>query len=134
MASLRAFVRGLPDEDFYVSEDAAMEALGAHRPFNVIDMVTGWKADLIVRKNRPFSVAEFQGRERAAVLGVDVYVASAEDVVLTKLEWASRGGGSERQLRDVRGILAARGDLDQDHLAEWAGQLGVEDLLATVRS
>lgn len=116
MASLRVFVRALPEEDFYVSEDAAMEALGARRQFNVIDMVTGWKADLIVRKNRSFSVSEFQRRERATVLGVDVYIASAEDVVLTKLEWASVDGGSERQLRDVRGILAAHGDLDQDYL------------------
>jgi hypothetical protein len=37
---------------------------------------------------------------------VTVNIAPAEDVVLAKLEWGAKGGGSERQLRDVR-ILSA---------------------------
>ena len=95
--------------------------------FNVIDLVTGWKADLIVKKARPFSTREFARRRFASVLGVELRIASAEDTVLTKLEWALKGGGSERQLADVRGILAARGaDLDVAYLEAGIAELRLQ--------
>jgi hypothetical protein len=40
------------------------------------------------------------------LLGVAIHVATAEDTVLAKLEWAKLGE-SERQLADVRGKTAA---------------------------
>jgi hypothetical protein len=39
--------------------------------------------------------------------GVSLFVASAEDVILSKVEW-SKLGGSQRQLEDVVAILRAR--------------------------
>jgi hypothetical protein len=71
---------------------------------------------------------------RSRILGAHVFVATAEDTILAKLEWAQRGE-SERQLRDVAGILAMRGpDLDRVYLERWAAELGVEALLARVRT
>ena len=68
-------------------------------------------------------------REKARVLGVGIFVATAEDAILSKLEWA-RMGASERQLEDARGIIAVRREaLDRAYLATWAVDLGVEDLL-----
>ena len=43
----------LPAHWYYA--DAAIEALRRRGQFNVIDMASAWKADLIVRKARPFS-------------------------------------------------------------------------------
>jgi hypothetical protein len=125
----------LPDDDFYVSESAALDAVRSQRQFNVIDMQTGWKADLIIKKRRPFSRLEFDRRVKVALMGVEVWVASAEDTVLSKLEWAS-AAGSERQIRDAAGIVQVRGDgLDVAYLREWAAELGVstvlEELLAS---
>jgi hypothetical protein len=41
---------------------------------------------------------------------------------------------SERQWRDVLGILRAQGDrLDNDRLTRWADRLGVSDLLTRAR-
>lgn len=60
-------------------------------------------------------------------------MASPEDVVLSKLEWARRGGGSERQLRDVRGVLAVRqGALDVGYIERWLDVLGVRELWGQV--
>jgi hypothetical protein len=57
---------------------------------------------------------------------VKVFVASAEDTILAKLEWA-RLGESERQLRDVTGILEMQGDrIDRAYVERWARELGVE--------
>ncbi len=53
------------------------------------------------------------------------------DVVVRKLEWFRRGGEtSERQWRDVVGVLRAQGArLDRTELGTWAERLGVADLL-----
>ena len=123
-----------PEDDFYVSESAVLEAVRSRRQFNIIDMESGWKADLIVRKARPFSAVEFGRRVRASVMGVDVWVASAEDVVLSKLEWAKESG-SERQLGDARGVVQVQGDeLDRNYLEHWADRLGVSDSLQSILS
>lgn len=78
-------------------------------------------------ENRPYSVEEFRRRKPERILGVDVFVATPEDTVLTKLEWAAMSG-SERQLRDVTGILdVKREDLDRAYIERWAQELDVLD-------
>jgi hypothetical protein len=126
--ALESLVSSASAAGYYVDADRAREALQRRRQFNVIDPASGWKADLIIRKERPFSREEFQRRGRAVILGTTVFVASAEDTVLSKLEWAARSD-SDRQLSDARGIVSARGTtLDRDYLERWAGELGVLDL------
>src|SRR5437763_9550117 len=60
--SLRRFLSELPPADYYVDADTAVEAVRRRGQFNVIDMASAWKADLIVRKARPFSVEEMRRR------------------------------------------------------------------------
>src|SRR5262249_11244741 len=50
---LDRFLSALGDS-YYVSQEAAREALSRRSMFNIIDLDTGWKADLIIRKDRPF--------------------------------------------------------------------------------
>lgn len=127
-SALRALVRSLPEERFYASEDAAMEALRYESQFNVIDMVTGWKVDLIPRKRRAFSEAEFARRSRLDVMGVSTYVASVEDVIVAKLEWA-KAGGSERQLEDVRELVRLeRARLDRSYVEQWVQRLDLREM------
>jgi len=115
--------------DYYVSRDAAWEALKDRTAFNVIDIKTGWKADLRVRGARPFSVTEFDRRRKATILDTEVWVLSPEDVILSKLEWAKQNE-SQRQIQDVLGVLQLRhGSLDEEYLRKWADVLGVQDLL-----
>ena len=88
------------------------------------------KIDLIIRKNRPFSETEFARREAANILGVDTYVASAEDIILAKLEWA-KDSASERQLRDIEGIIEIKADqLDRAYLSIRADRLGLASSLS----
>jgi hypothetical protein len=54
-----------------------------------------------------------------------VFVASAEDTLIAKLEWASLSQ-SERQLEDAAGIVRTQGaDLDSDYVTTWASKLGL---------
>jgi len=59
-------------------------------------------------------------------------VATAEDIVLHKLHWYKIGGEvSERQFRDVLGVLKVQGDdLDREYLDRWAEALGLRELTA----
>ena len=124
-----ALLARLPGDDYYVCESAAFDAVRTQRQFNVIDLSTGWKADLIVRKRRPFSRVEFERRQRVEILGVPVWVASAEDTILSKLEWAE-AGGSARQVQDARGVMEVCGAaLDVGYLRTWAVELGVAERL-----
>lgn len=127
-ATLRAFVASIPQDRAYVDLHTALEALRDRDMFNVIDMETGWKADLIVRKARPFSAHEFERRQAMTWNGLTVTVASPEDVVVSKLEWSRLSGGSKTQLDDVAGVLAATGaDLDRAYIERWVRELGLED-------
>jgi hypothetical protein len=125
--ALRKFVRSLPEERFYVAEEAAMQALERETLFNVIDMGTGWKIDLIPRKARLFSQAEFARRTRIDVLGSPMFVASLEDVILAKLEWA-KTSGSERQLEDVRELVRIGAErIDHAHIEHWVDVLELRE-------
>lgn len=130
--SIDRLLAGLDRDRFYVDEGSAREAVPGGQ-FNVIDTTTGWKVDLVHIRDRPFSVAEFERRVPATILGVPVFVATVEDTVLAKLEW-SKVSRSDRQVQDVVDLLRVRGsDLDDDYLDRWADELGVADLLRSVR-
>lgn len=95
--------------------------------FNVIDSTSGWKVDLIIRKSRPFSLSEFARREPLDIEGTRVWVATVEDTIVAKLEWA-RLGGSARQLEDVAALLAVTGDrLDRAYVERWVAELGLRE-------
>ncbi|MGH7663314.1 MAG: hypothetical protein ACRENI_03315 [Gemmatimonadaceae bacterium] len=92
----------------------------------MIDTTTGWKVDLIIRKSRPFSATKFERRLPIDFDGTRLFLASAEDVILSKLEWA-RLGASARQIEDVSALLAVlSGQLDRTYLRQWIADLGLE--------
>lgn len=127
--ALRRLVANLVADEFYADEAAALDALRRRAMFNVVDEVTGWKTDFVVLPRDAFSRAQWGRRQAASVLGVEVVAATSEDTVLAKLVWARRGGGSERQLRDVAGVVAVQGAaLDRVYIDSWLARLGVADL------
>jgi hypothetical protein len=87
-AKVRAFVENLPSGAFYADLEAALSAHERESLFNIIDLATGWKVDLIIRKSRPYSHEEFSRRQLLNVQGLQLFVASAEDIIISKLEWS----------------------------------------------
>lgn len=124
---LLALLAYFPRAEFYVSEAAALDALVRHEQFNVIDLATGWKIDFIMRKPRAFSREEFERRRPAELSDVQMDIASAEDVLIAKLEWAKLGG-SARQIEDAAGIIRLQGDrLDTAYVQRWVDALGLSE-------
>lgn len=126
------------EADYYVDEESICEAVNRRSSFNVVHLGTALKIDVFVAKPSAYETG-VQARRVAVTMDSTggpsrVWIASAEDVVLSKLVWFRRGGGiSERQWRDVLGVVRVQGaTLDVAYLRTWAGPLGVADLLDIV--
>ena len=128
---LDEFLRCVP-EPYYVSPEAATDALARRGMFNAVDPPVGAKVDLVIRKERSFSVQELSRRRRLSFTSGTAFFASPEDVILSKLEWAGLGG-SDRQLDDAAHVVRVQGSaLDVDYLRRWANDLGVSKSLELV--
>ncbi len=111
--------------DFYVDEDAARSAVRLLRLFNLMHLKSGMKVDMIVRKDSEYRILEFERRQRVQMGSVQTWIASREDLIVSKLVWA-RDSGSELQLRDVRALISTT--MDTQYVTDWANRLGVGDL------
>ena len=126
-------MQGLLDAGWYADRDAALDAWRGQGQFNAIEPESGWKADFIVRRARPYSQVEFGRRKRISVLGVELSVASLEDVLIAKLEW-SRLGDSALQRRDVVQLLERTWpSLDTVYVEKWVKELGLESEWSAAR-
>ena len=127
------FVTGLQDA-FYADEQMIQQAIQQRGSFNLIHLSTMFKVDIFIPKGRPFDQQQLN-RRIAEPVGPDsaeqIWVLSAEDVILAKLDWFRLGGEvSERQWRDILGVLKTQqATLDIDYLQQWAQSLGVADLM-----
>lgn len=120
---------------FYADVEAIRAAAVGVRSFNVIHLDSMLKVDVFVVGTNPFHLMQMRRRVLQATAPdgqTTLYVASAEDTILAKLQWYRDGGGvSDRQWTDVLGVLKVQGlTLDCAYLREWASQLGLADLLA----
>lgn len=115
--------------DFYIDADDVRLAITSTRMFNLMHLESGIKVDLIIRKNDPFRIAEFERRRAIRIGDIESFIVSREDLILSKLVWG-RDSGSEMQHRDVRSL--AQASLDRDYLNYWAPHLGVAEALAEV--
>ena len=126
-----AFTAALQDR-FYVDAQAVMGAVKRCASCNLIHLDSMTKVDVFVAKADPLSRGEMSRRQYFEIeQGVHLPLASAEDIVLQKLAWFRKGGGvSERQWRDVLGVIRVRAnDLDLTYLREAAAGEGLTVLL-----
>lgn len=109
------------------------DAIERRSSFNVIHLETMFKADVFVFRNElgREAMARRERYQLSDESASSIFLASAEDIILSKLQWFRLGKGtSERQWLDVLGVLQVQGNrLDFSYLQRMAGQMGVADLL-----
>jgi hypothetical protein len=131
---VRELARRLEDR-YYLSEARMEDAVRRGASFNLIHLDTMLKVDVFVAGSDRFQNESLRRRVRHD-LGQDpdrleVFVASAEDIVLHKLDWFRKGGEvSSQQWLDVVGVLKVQsGRLDRAYMERWARELQIADLL-----
>jgi hypothetical protein len=118
--------------EFDADADRIREAIARRSMFSVIHTAAVVKLDIIVRKAGAYREEEFHRRRLAEIDGTGMWVVSAEDLLLSKLEWA-RDSRPEVQLRDVRRLIKAQPLLDWTYIELWAARLDLLDLVGEVR-
>jgi hypothetical protein len=119
-------------KDWYAEPEQIRQAIQNGRSFNIIHMATGWKVDLFPAQT-DFHDSEMRRAIPESVIldgeSVVCPVSTPEDIVLAKLQWYKDGGQvSDRQWRDIGGVIATNPNLDVDYLRLWAGRLQVTHL------
>jgi hypothetical protein len=127
-------------DTYYANAQAMSEAIARRSCFNLIHLATSFKVDVFPAKDREYDrVALGRARKRPVDQEdppTQLFLASPEDVVLSKLEWFRLGEEvSQTQWRDVIGVLKVQAAaLDSSYLQEWAARLGIADLLEKAQS
>jgi hypothetical protein len=131
-SQIDSLVAGL-GKDWYADPAQMREAISRGQSFNLIFIPLAEKFDIFPATDE-FHAAQLQRAtlENVAILGdtLDCPVATAEDIMLAKLQWYRIGGEtSERQWNDIGGIARLNPHMDKAYLQTWAARLRVSDLL-----
>lgn len=115
---------------YYLDEEMIKEAIINKDTFNLIDSHTGLKIDFWILKDDEYHQTCFKRRIKHNILGLETYISTAEDVILSKLQWCKLSGGSELQFKDAVGVYEIqKKNLDMDYIKNWAGKISVQELL-----
>lgn len=129
LAQLELLANEFLPPDYYLSPSAMRDAVRSKRMFNLLSISTGDKVDFWQLTDSPFDRSRFARRSRSKVGDVSLFVASAEDTILAKLNWVKEYGASEKHLVDaIRVYEVLASTLDHEYLERWAVELQVDGI------
>lgn len=120
---------------YYIDEEMILKAIKKRSSFNLIHLGTMFKVDVFILKDGLYHIETLKRRRKDTLdeeqISCEFYVASPEDIILSKLDWFRIGGCvSGRQWQDVMGVLKVQDNiLDMEYLRHWAAELSLSKLL-----
>lgn len=126
------------EKEFYISKDGVIEAIKCKGMFNLIHFETIFKVDCFILKDEEHSMTSFPRRQKELIFGREIYIASCEDIILTKLYWYKKSG-IQKHYEDVVGIFEIQQNkIDLDYVKKWAEKLSfleiIEEILKQINS
>ena len=118
--------------DFYVDKNSIRNAIHNKQIFNIIHSEGIVKVDFIIRKDTNYRNLEFKNRRSIVFEGQKIFIASPEDLILSKLFWA-RESLSEMQIRDVKNLFKTIHNLDRGYIEKWVHELGLDEVYNEAR-
>lgn len=118
--------------DFYIAQEGIEDALVHKTMFNAIHHDTGMKVDFWQLGDEAYDRERFERRVAREVFDRRMFLPTAEDVIITKLDWY-RQSNQERHLEDAIGVRQVQeGRLDKAYLMGWCQRLSLSDLAGEV--
>ena len=92
-----------------------------------------FKIEVFRLSDDPHDQERFRRRRRVKLLGREVSVPTAEDVIVTKVRWAVLAR-RPKDSEDARAVIAVQGDrIDWDYVNGWCDRLGCRAALDEIR-
>jgi len=130
------FIALFPGEEFYCPPGEVIEAEVSRETrghFNLIHHATGFKADIYPVGRDPLHRWAMERRHAAEIEQHRVWVAPPEYVIIRKLQYYQEGG-SDKHLRDIRGILElSASTIDMPELEARVSQFGLSEVWRQLR-
>lgn len=111
-------------ENYYLNKETVLIETKKHGMFNVIDFETGFKIDFIIRKESDYRKHEFLRRRKVEIANFEVWIVSAEDLVISKIEWIQQLQ-SDKQITDIKNLLAYP-EIDKVYIKDWCNKIGLK--------
>jgi hypothetical protein len=108
---------------YYCNEEAIQDAVQYKSMFNIIEHATNFKADFFVLNDEAYEQEKFSRRVRVKFLDSEVFIITAEDLLLSKLIWIQQLQ-SGRQMEDIS-FVAAYPLLDWNYIHGWIATLNL---------
>lgn len=90
--------------------------------------------ELFGLSKHPHDRKRFERRTEVELLGQPTWIATAEDVVITKLQWAIQTA-REKDVSDVRNVIALQHEaLDWPYIEHWCGEHETTEKLVELRT
>lgn len=112
------------NEGYYCSKDAVTDAISRKSMFNIIDHASGFKADFVIVKDEKYRITEFDRRRKEDFNGIEIFVVSPEDLLLSKLIWIQQWQAAV-QMEDIKSILNVA-NLQLDYIKGWVKVLNLK--------
>ena len=132
---VKTLMDAFPEPDFFLQESAIRQAIEQHSMFNLLFIEEGLKVDFWILQNEPYDRERFRRRYTESFTGIDIAVSTPEDTILSKLLWAKKIGGSEKQFTDALRVYEVQySKLDLEYLRKWVVRLGIKELWQRIQN
>lgn len=108
-------------EGYYYDEGSMIDAIKHKTMFNIIDHKSNYKTDFIILRDDEFEKIKFERRKIIQFLDFNIYVISAEDLLLSKLVWIQQIQ-SAIQSEDIK-QLSELGEMEWSYVWRWINTL-----------
>lgn len=108
---------------YYCDTEAIQDAVHYKSMFNIIEHATNFKADFFVLNDETYEQEKFSKRVRVKFFDSEVFIITAEDLLLSKLIWIQQLR-SGRQMEDIT-MVAAYPLLDWNYIHYWISKLNL---------
>ena len=118
---------------FFIDPQTTFETV----TFSIRNVVTAddcpFKVELFHLKDDDHDRERFRRRKRETLPDCVAFVATAEDVIITKLRWIARVD-REKDRNDVKGVIGMlKSTLDWPYIESWCDKHGTRELLEVIR-